>query len=114
MASLAGNPNPSKNEGTSATRAVEYCATNSGTVSMRSTIWTRFSSPNRLISRGTSPWLGIRPSTIFKVTASGNIDKASNIVPMPFFRSSVRPTKSRSDSFSISGIGRKISVSVPL
>ena len=51
---------------------------------------------------------------ILSVTCSGSSESASIMVPMPFLRSSVRPTKSMSASFSTSGQGRKISGSVPL
>ena len=42
------------------------------------------------------------------------LKRASSRVPMPFFRSSVRPTKIRSVSFSTFSTGWKRSVSVPL
>ena len=114
IASLAGKPKPSKKDGTTATRPVEYSRTSSGVSRKRSWITTRPARPKRRTSVGTRPCAGMRPSTIFSVTGAGSSESASSSVPMPFFRSSVRPTKIRSVCFATSGCGRKRSVSVPL
>ena len=68
----------------------------------------------RRISRITSPSSGIRPSTILSVISLGSRASASSRVPIPFLRSSVRPTKSRSVCLRVPGTGRNSSLSVPL
>ena len=67
---------------------------------------TRSSSPKLRIRRGTSPWSGnAAVDDLERHVLGGSIESASSIVPMPFLRSSVRPTKSRSASFATSGDG---------
>ena len=114
IASLAGKPKPSKNDGTTATRAGRVLAHELGQLEEASLERDAPLEPELRTSVGTRPCAGMRPSTIFSVTCAGSSEIASSSVPMPFFRSSVRPTKIRSASFATSGCGRNSSASVPL